>query len=239
MSVDWVPDRTGRFVQRPHYESSVLDQQCEALVTEFLNRKNTTVSYPVSTNDLGILIEEHVDSLDLYADLTDEGDGVEGLTDFHPGQRPIVRISRELTEQKWRENRLRTTLTHELGHVTVHGSLYGAVQESLFGSGDDHPPRSPRCKRDSILLARETDWMEWQAGYTSGAFLIPATALHDLVVQLLDELTVPCPFLISSDEGQELLRRVQRRFQVSKEAAQVRLRQKHYVTENRSSRFAL
>ena len=33
--VKYVPDRTGRFSQRPHYEPKELDRECEELVEVF------------------------------------------------------------------------------------------------------------------------------------------------------------------------------------------------------------
>ena len=36
-------------------------------------------------------------------------------------------------------------------------------------------------KRDNILDAQQSDWMEWQAGYISGALLMPATPVRRLV----------------------------------------------------------
>ena len=39
---------------------------------------------------------------------------------------------------------------------------------------DDAEPVANKCKRDNIVGASETDWMEWQAGYVCGAILIPA-----------------------------------------------------------------
>ena len=36
------------------------------------------------------------------------------------------------------------------------------------------------CKRDSIMNARETDWMEWQAGYVCRALLMPVSPLRKL-----------------------------------------------------------
>jgi len=230
--VRWVSDRTERFLQRPYYEPEEIDHLCEEIVTGFLQDRHGSVSYPIATNDLTVLIEREAQDVDLYADLSSEGHDVEGLTDFIPGERPKVRIARELSEQPWRENRLRTTLTHELGHVTMHSPFYAGShrQRSLFDEPGNGGPSSPRCKRDAILLAGSTDWMEWQAGYASGAFLMPRAAVYATVMELLMHVNFPCPLSVGTAEGQELLGRVQKQFSVSADAARVRLMQLHYLT---------
>ena len=49
---------------------------------------------------------------------------MEGLTEFRLGQKPSVKISALLAEDEGRKNRLRTTLTHEYGHVHFHAYLW-------------------------------------------------------------------------------------------------------------------
>src|SRR6185312_12486302 len=82
------------------------------------------VRYPVGTEDLKTLIERDTEDLDVYADLSSYGAEVEGVTEFNPGRRPSVKIRSQLTEDSRYENRLRTTLTHEYGHVRFHGYLF-------------------------------------------------------------------------------------------------------------------
>src|SRR4029077_8999092 len=85
------------------------------------------------------------------------------------------KISNRLSEDSRMENRLRTTLTHEYGHVKFHSPLWEAdsATADLFGK---RPERmSISCKRENIVGATEYDWMEWQAGYVCGAVLMPHT----------------------------------------------------------------
>src|SRR3546814_5151004 len=70
------------------------------------------------------LIELNDASLDSSADLTVYGDDVEGVTAFHPDGDPEVAISDRLANDPRRENRLRTTLAHEFGHVHFHRHLW-------------------------------------------------------------------------------------------------------------------
>lgn len=122
--VRYVEDKTGRFKQRPHYTPKELDRECEKLVCDYLRDKHNKIEFPVDTEDLKSLIERDAHELDCYADLTLYGNDVEGVTEFRPGKKPIVRISAKLTEDVRYENRLRTTLTHEYGHVHFHSYLF-------------------------------------------------------------------------------------------------------------------
>lgn len=232
----WVKDKTGRFAQRPHYLPEELDLECETLMSAFLLDRHGRVQYPVSTDDLTVLIETQVSDLDLYSDLSAEEGEVEGVTDFFPGgKRPKVRIARRLTEDQRMANRLRTTLTHELGHVKFHAFMFDAPRSGLLFE----PPSlqmTNKCKRDNMLEARQTDWMEWQAGFACGAFLMPSTALNQTVRALFDRSDAPVIAMQpSSAEGQFLITTLTERFGVSRDAARVRLLQKGILTESASS----
>src|SRR5437773_3390031 len=94
----YVPDRSGRFQRRPHYEPRELDDECEHIIGEFLRRKYGCIKFPITTDDLTCLVEQDADDLDLYADLSNEGPDIQGVTDFYPKGKPRVRIARELSE---------------------------------------------------------------------------------------------------------------------------------------------
>ncbi|MEK7353226.1 MAG: hypothetical protein AABZ77_01805 [Chloroflexota bacterium] len=119
-----MPDSTGRFGWRPYYDQEELDYECERLVTSFLKRKYGETRFPISTDDLSVMIEQETSYLDLYADLSVEGEDVEGLTEFYPNKKPSVKIARELSLDLLRYSRLRTTLAHEYGHVQFHTFLW-------------------------------------------------------------------------------------------------------------------
>src|SRR5262245_21717505 len=93
----WVTDRTGRFQRRPHYDQSELDDECDQVVSSFLQKRHGYIDVPIATDDLTVLIEESVGDLDMYADLSDEAGEVEGVTEFRPGNKPHVRISAALS----------------------------------------------------------------------------------------------------------------------------------------------
>ena len=115
-----IPDRTGRFPERPHYEIEELEEECERIMTTFLERRYGQMVIPVPTDALRVLIEGEAAKL-LRADLSHEGEEVHGITEFFPGCKPWVSIARELSTQPWRVHRERTTLAHEYGHYADIG----------------------------------------------------------------------------------------------------------------------
>ena len=173
----YVSDKTGRFQRRPHYEPRELDDECDRIVNEFLNAKYGAIKFPISTDDLTCLIERDAADLDLYADLSREGQDVQRVTDFYPKGKPRVRIARELSAEPSRENRLRTTLTHEYGHVRFHDYVWKLDLNPADMLKEIPSKVSPQCNRNALLDAPSTDWMEWQAGYISGAMLMPLSAV--------------------------------------------------------------
>jgi len=229
----WVRDPTGRFPQRPHYDLPEFDDECEALVNDFLHQKRGSARYPVETNDLAILLERETDDLDLYADLTLEGESVEGVTDFFPGRKPKVRITRELSDDPRRENRLRTTIAHELGHVHFHSVLWSFDQSMRVPLFLEHAGmHSPRCRRDTVLGARSGDWLEWQAGYASGAFLMPVSAVRSVVAAFVEEEGCFGLPSLQTMIGHGIIHRIQGSFRVSSDAARIRLLQLRLVSEH-------
>jgi len=111
-------------------------------------------------------------------------------------------------------HRFRTTATHELGHVKFHSFLWLTESRpaSLFPEAEPSVvPASPRCKRDSIQSLAQTDWMEWQAGYACGAFLMPVTYLKRVVDEVRAEKRWSQPPQVDSEEGRYLIGHVGQR----------------------------
>ena len=238
--VQMVPDRTGRFSKRPHYQAEELDQECEQIVTQFLRSLHGEAVFPITTDDLTKLIERDADDLDLYAELSHLGPDVEGVTEFHPGRRPVVRISAELSGDPRRENRLRTTLAHEYGHVHFHAYLW-ELRDRETDLFDPRKAAEPsQCKRDTMLSASQSDWMEWQAGYVCGALLMPRRELARVVGTYLEQHELFGPQSAEGVHGRALIAEVVDAFQVSEDAARVRLAKlDHLGTERGPSLFNL
>jgi len=216
----YVKDTTGRFPERPYFEPGELDELCEHIIEKFLIAKYGDICYPIPTDGLELLLEQHDVILDCYADLSAHGEDTDGATVFEPGFPTRVYISRALSEDRTRENRFRTTLAHEFGHVVLHGPIYSAARTGdLFES---QRTSGATCTRRSVEAVPQTDWIEWQAGYVSGALLMPISLLKEVAIGILDGAgCVP----IDSAGGKDLVGRVVQTFQVSHQAAEVRLQQ--------------
>lgn len=231
--VSWIDDRTGRFGKRPYYREKDLDRECEVIVRRLLQDKLGRVRFPLTTDELFVLVEQNVSDLDVYADLTDDGFEVEGVTDFAVGKRPAIKVSETLSTNDRRENRYRTTLAHELGHAIFHDEVF----QLRFAAGDLFDDRAASrvvCKRETMLDAPQVDWMEWQASYASGAFLMPKDAVAELVRPLVQKSGKLAPLLGSSEAADALVSAVTESFAVSREAAKVRLSKLNYISDKPS-----
>ena len=217
----YIPDDKGRFAQRPYYSEAELDALCERKITEFLTRKRGKVAFPIETDDLKSLIEQDASDLDAFADLSSEGVGVQGVTDFFPGKKPKVRISHTLSGDA-SEHRLRTTLSHEWGHVWLHAPLYDAIPLGL----DLFPsccPKPHQCHRHTIVEAHKGDWLEWLAGFVCGAVLMPASHVQLMLNRIAERTGHYGPALISTGHANGLINTLSETYHVSKDAARVRL----------------
>jgi Zn-dependent peptidase ImmA (M78 family) len=234
--VTYVRDQTGRFQQRPHYKPEELDRECESIITVFLRGLHGEIRYPIETEDLKTLIERDTEDLDVYADLMAYGAEVEGVTEFHPGRKPSVKIASPLTQDNRRENRLRTILTHEYGHVRFHGYLF-EVEPPQADLLHQKPDRNKiNCKRDSMIDAAQSDWMEWQAGYACGALLMPKTAVLATCRSYAERHGLYGAISLQTAEGTAVIARMTAAFKVSTDAARVRLLKLGVVTEGPANR---
>jgi len=218
--VKYVRDTLHGFRERPHYEPAELDTMFEKIIVDFLRKKHGKVDFPITTDDITVLIEQDVSDLDQFADLTPYGSNVEGVTEFVRSGKPRVSISKAVHRF---ENRLRTTLTHEYGHVKLHGYLF-AAEERRLGLLTGQKANAIYCKRDAILGAKKTDWLEWQAGYVSGAALMPKTYVRNTVAAIHQSRNIYGPVSPTSDNGTALIEAVTAEFAVSRDAATVRLK---------------
>lgn len=216
----YIRDTVHGFRERPHYDEAELDAMFEKLVVDFLRKKYGEARFPISTDDLTALIEQHVSDLDQYADLSPYGSGVEGVTEFVRNGKPRVSISESVHRIT---NRLRTTLTHEFGHVILHGYLF-ALETRQLALGPNQKPNAIYCKRDTMLPIGKRDWMEWQAGYASGAALMPRSHVTKAVGDIQHRMNIFGPVPAEGDSGKTLISAVVDGFSVSRDAATVRLK---------------
>jgi len=116
-------------------------------------------------------------------------------------------------------------MTHEYGHVHFHAYLW-----ELNPPTPDLLKQMPLankqiCKRETIIGAKETDWMEWQAGYICGALLVPASPARDVLRDHMEKHDLFGALQADSPDAGDAVRIVVDRFQVSQEAARLRLLQ--------------
>jgi IrrE N-terminal-like domain len=217
-----VTDTTGRFSQRPHYEPIEIDRICERVLLEFFGGN---IPFPIPTDELTKLIERDTEDFDPGADLEQHGADVEGVTLFKPGHKPKVQIAAALAYDEGRQNRYRTTLTHEWGHVHLHTYLFEMESRAADLFNPNQKITVQVCKRDTIQAARKTDWMEWQAGYVCGALLMPISQLRRVVGSYQESNALFGPLVERSPHAAAVLHKLRQEFQVSEDCARVRLRQ--------------
>jgi len=229
-------DSTRRFSQRPFFTTDELDRDCEHTVIMFMQERCDQIIYPIPTDVLTKLIERDADDLDLYADLSAEGDNVEAVTEFYPPHKPKVRIAAELSQQAWRAHRLRTTLCHEYAHVRLHAPVVAleSMTPSMFP--ELKPKVVQKCKRENILDAAEYDWMEWQAGYVCGAILMPKSEITKVASTFVENRRLYTPLKDDGSVAMDLMKQVSTYFDTSQEAAKVRLLKLQFLSKSQTSR---
>lgn len=226
-----IPDKMGRFFERPFFEDGELDNECDQIVTQFLIQKYGEVKFPISTEDLQCIIEKEAD-LDLYVTL---GEDEEGKTDFRK-KKPDIAISEVLSSEPRFENRLRTTLAHEYGHAHFHRPFYEKKKEmrraqTTLDFFDDEPDLVLVSYRSEALKTQDTDWLEWQARYVSGALLMPINDLKPRVIRFLEQHHLLGKATPEQPVVRTLIQKVAQRYQVSADAAQIRLQQLGFLKD--------
>lgn len=222
--VKMIRDPSGRFAERPYFASGELDRACEVIVRRFHRKRGEDDRVNLTTDEISILIEGEDADLDSSVDLTPYGHDVEGVSIFHPNGSAEVKISSRLADNTRMENRLRTTLAHEFGHLHFHRHLWAMkfATQDLFTSSKV-TDNAAICKRDQILNARQADWMEWQAGYISGAILMPVSAITSIVAKYRADQNLMGSISPISSHALQLSEEVRAAFQVSEDAASVRM----------------
>jgi Zn-dependent peptidase ImmA (M78 family) len=218
-----IPDKTGRFSLRPFWEVAELELMCEETITGLLRQRYGFDRVPVPTEAITVLIERDAGDLDFATDLSDDFYDTFGVTLFSPGRKPTVKIARELWEQRSRSNRLRMTLAHEYGHVLLHTWLYDEYAKS-------QDPQ--RCYWKNLHPTRRViDWLEWQAGYAGAALLMPESFVKRATAAYFAERRDRPPVGKDSADASALAQRISLTFDVSVEAAKVRLAKRNCLTD--------
>lgn len=183
--------------------------------------------------DIERFIEIHLGvRLDQHADLEPD---VLGVTEFPFGLPPEISINRDLTNAALDAEdgapglvgRWRATLAHEASHVLLHQVLFDIDpnQEAMFdfanGAG---PPRMMRCLKREVTFVREArDWREVQANRGMAGLLMPRSIFQDVAGREFGRLGMAIGTTLSPDSSNRVASVLARRFEVSRQAASIRL----------------
>jgi IrrE N-terminal-like domain len=215
-------ERTTRTRQpRPQYFTrEQLDELCENIIFSFCMKRYGQELTPIPTEALLQLLDQHVQHVDQLAELPE---GVNGVTLYYWDRKPDVQIDSRLTRQHWRETRRRSTITHECSHAIQHAPLWRELGPEIPEEGP--VAQSCRCEYMDDEQDRWDDWMEWQARHMSGALLMPKSRVVRLAEKLARDNMLNLPLQEGSPPSLYLIEHVVIAFQVSRDAARVRLRQ--------------
>lgn len=225
------------------------DQMEDRMESELV-KANLMPSLDNSVVDVRTFVEGYLKAdFDDYAELDAK---TLGETEFRVGRRPKVSINRDLTSAAMDDDesppglvgRWRATVAHEATHVIFHECLYDLRDDSgsLFdevdpGDGPEQPPpqRLLRCDKVGVLFrGGSSDWREIQANMGMGCLLMPKSLFVAAIVEEMKKLGVDridrgsttLTTLVSVLAGQ---------FQVSKQAARIRLENLEVVTDKRQT----
>lgn len=222
--------------QRIWYESD----EIERIAEDELRRANLMPSISQPVTDLERFIEGHLKAeLDQFAELPDD---VLGVTQFEYRRRPVVSINRNLAESA-EENaprpgavgRWRATMAHEATHILLHRYLFDPemawLTRARARSVDVEQGGLMRCLyRDVAPVStheisqarRRKDWREVQANRGMAALLMPSRIFKRVALQQMSNLGLG-PILTGAASADALIAETAEAFDVSKQAAMIRL----------------
>lgn len=219
MAPTWSRDSTRRFTDRPFYTQREIEEAAQTALRQCAEKAKVSSTWPLPDHMLHKLVDFLTLRFDPYGDLSHIGIDVDGYTVFSRVEKPSVFINRDLDDPRYRLRR-RMTIAHELGHVVLHQKLYERDDRQLDLLVPE--PLTPvYCAKNQIV--RSVDWCEWQAGFFGGALLMPTNLLVEYIGKFDEKALIGVAAEGFSARRLEVL--VSEEFDVSKEAARVRLSQ--------------
>lgn len=229
----WYPGPEGD--QRIWYDADEIEQ----IAAEQLRKADLHPTLVKPVFDIELLVEGHLGcELDLYADLPSD---VLGMTAFASKQKPRVRINAALTSARDDSDagigtvgRWRATIAHEASHVYLHRYLYEPEFAQTAGANhltSDHG-ESVQCLHRDITpehadvtsTRRRLDWREVQANIGMAALLMPRRLFNRAALRQMTDSGLGTSVAAGSPEYQELTNALAAMFNVSRQAAQIRLK---------------
>jgi hypothetical protein len=209
--------------------------EIESTAEDELRRAGLMPTLQAPVVDVERFVEDYLCAdLDQYAPLPAD---VLGVTEFRAGLPPQVLINRELTESAFdapnpapgARGRWRATVAHEAAHVLLHRILAepDPSQTSLLElpRPDVAVPhqRLFRCFKREVAFGGGSDWREVQANRCMAALLMPRSVFLQAVTRAKAEVGVFPEEALRAEELDGVVRRLARWFDVSRQAAQIRL----------------
>jgi len=176
------------------------------------------------------------------------GSGVLGLTAFEDVEnlpclddmfRP-TRISLSAgtvvihTELQGNKPRRRFTVAHECAHWVLHRSFHSPTNQKYAFRAQQSPYRACRAERiertRQYTFKTDTDWGEWQADTLASALLMPLKPFRSFSEQIIYN-NYHRRYLLPKTNWEyfETIEEIADQFQVSKTAAEIRLKQLGYI----------
>jgi hypothetical protein len=224
-----------RFTAQDGHERLWFDPgEIEEIMEYELQKANLFPSLENPVVDIEVFIEQHLLAhLDQHANLDAT---TLGVTEFRAGAKPLVKINKDLTNSALDEEggppylvgRWRATLAHEGAHIILHRRLFNLnpQQRGFFDTGEEpypEPNRLLRClKRDVCFGGNSKNWREIQANMGMAAILMPGAVFAEAFHQELGQANL-ARVDRDSPEARQLATSLGAKFQVSRQAAQIRL----------------
>lgn len=217
-------------------------EEIEAIMDDETRKAGLVPTPDRPSLDLEPFLERHLGVLlDQYASLPAD---TLGQTTFEPGQPVHIDINADLTgalDERGgglsTRGRWRATLAHEAAHVLLHRMLFEVplAQPTLLESepAAEGASKLMRClKRDVSLSRTVSDWREVQANRGMAVLLMPRGLFTRVAREEQGSLALTSfPLADDSVDADRLTRRLAARFDVSRQAAAIRLRTLGLVAE--------
>lgn len=218
----------------------------ETMMEDALRTSNTLPS----EGNPAVNVERFIQSLgvrmDQHAELESD---VLGLTEFYEGAPPKIFLNRDLTGAIDDDNtppgirgRWRATMAHEASHVVMHRILFefNGDQGGLFPSDLQRRPKQlMRCLKGNVLFrGRANDWREVQANMGMAALLMPQSIFRRVADKAVADSSLSADVLVvGSPAAANLAAEVATLFDVSKQAAGIRLETMGFFSPTRQPRL--
>jgi hypothetical protein len=186
-------------------------REIEEIMADELQRAALFPTAEAAAVDIERFVESHLRvRFEQYAELEPH---VLGVTEFFPGERPWIRINRDLTGSALDDDecplgtvgRWRATVAQEAAHVILHAALFegrsGQLSfldpEEVQGSEPSRVFRS--LKRDVSFAGQAADWREVQANQGMSALLMPRPVFLVACAREVDAMDLPGRALSRAD----------------------------------------